>query len=270
MRGMGDAQATERCRLYDDLAYLWPIISPPEDYAAEAQAIRRLLQGTLGPERERPRLLELGAGGGHSLYHLKHWFEATAVDISEPMLANCRRLNPQVETHLGDMRELRLGRRFDAVIVHDAIDYMTNEIDARAALGTVAAHLNPGGVAIVAPTYLRETFVDHEVEQDFGSDERIQLTYFSYVHDPDPNDSSIELVLVYLIRDSATGQLDIEQDRHRCGLFDADFWAATMEEAGLAVQMRPATDDVNGEWIEDGREITLPYPWFVGIRGAER
>ena len=26
-------------RLYDDLAYLWPLLSPPEDYAAEAVAV---------------------------------------------------------------------------------------------------------------------------------------------------------------------------------------------------------------------------------------
>lgn len=261
-----EAREVRRCRLYQDLAYLWPMISPPEDYAAEARALARLLRRTLGPERERPRLVEFGAGGGHTLFHLQGLFECTAVDLSAPMLANCRRLNPGIPAHVGDMRQIRLGQRFDIVLIHDAIDYMTNEVDARAALATAAAHLNPGGVAVIAPTYLRETFVEHDVEQDFGSDEDRQLTYFSYVHDPNPNDSMFELIMIYLIRDAVTGKVRVEEDRHRCGLFDADFWARAMEETGFNLQMRPSTDAMGDDWIENGEEITLPYPWFVGVR----
>ena len=258
-------EASRRCRLYADLAYLWPIISPPEDYAAEARALTHLLRKSLGPQRERPRLVEFGAGGGHTLFHLQSLFECTAVDLSPAMLANCKRLNPDVPTHVGDMREVRLGQRFDIVLIHDAIDYMTNPVDARAAIATAAAHLNPGGVAVIAPTYLSESFVEHEVEQDFGSDEDRQLTYFSYVHDPNPDDSMFELIMVYLIRDAASGKVRVEEDRHRCGLFDADFWADAMTDAGFDIQLRPSTDEIDDQWIEDGEDVTLPYPWFVGV-----
>ena len=47
--------------LYDKLAYLWPVISPPEDYAEEASHWRTALRKHLGPGRHR--LLELGVGG---------------------------------------------------------------------------------------------------------------------------------------------------------------------------------------------------------------
>ena len=56
------------------------------------------------------------------------------------------------------MRTVRLGRTFDCVFVHDAVCYMTTEHDLRAAIATAAAHCRPGGVVLMAPDYVRETF----------------------------------------------------------------------------------------------------------------
>ena len=61
--------------------------------------------------------------------HLTGDVQATAVDISPQMLANSQALNPDVEHHVGDMRSVRLGRRFQAVLIHDAISYMLTEED---------------------------------------------------------------------------------------------------------------------------------------------
>ena len=103
-------------RLYNELAYLWPIISPPGEYAGEAAEWRRIIKGKLGPARHS--ILELGVGGGHILSHLTQAFQATAVDISTPMLELSRRLNPDVTHHQGDMRTGRMGILFDAVLIH--------------------------------------------------------------------------------------------------------------------------------------------------------
>ena len=151
--------ADGRNRLYGDLAFLWPLMSPPDEYRDEARYWRRALRDRLGPGRLR--ILDLGAGGGHNLHHLAGEFDATAVDLSEEMLAHSRRLNPGVAHHAGDMRTVRLGETFDAVLVHDAIAYMTTEADLRAVFATARAHLRPDGLLIVAPDYYAETFVSH-------------------------------------------------------------------------------------------------------------
>ena len=225
-------------RLYDDLAWLWPRMSPPEDYREEAAIVRRLIGDALGPPAGRRSLLELGAGGGHTLVHLADDFDALAVDLSEPMLDNCRALCPTVDTRVGDMRTVRLGRTFDAVLIHDAIDYMTSEADARAALATARAHLtpatSPGGVAIIAPTYLRETFHNHELETDQHVDDELALSYVSYVHDPDPADDVFELLLIYLIKQPPdVPDVRIEHDRHTCGLFSRHQWLSFLRDAGF-------------------------------------
>jgi SAM-dependent methyltransferase len=179
--------------------------------------------------RGRPRLLELGAGGGHLLAHLQVDFECTATDLSQTMLDNCARLVPGARRILGDMRTLRLEERFDVVLIHDAIDYMTTGDDVRAALATAGAHLGPGGVLLVAPTYTRDNFVDGDAEHD--ADPSANLTYLSYVHDPDTSDTEYELVLVYLIRDAETRAVDVTVDRHRCGFFLESQWLAFLKQA---------------------------------------
>src|SRR6476660_2771964 len=108
--------------MYDELAAWWPLLSPPDEYTDEATFFRQVLaQAGLPPE---PTLLELGCGGGNNALYLKHGFaHVTLTDISPQLLAVSRTLNPDCEHVEGDMRTLRLDRVFDAVFVHDAIEY---------------------------------------------------------------------------------------------------------------------------------------------------
>ena len=149
-------------RLYSDLAHLWPIISPPEEYMVEAQEWLDVIRGSLDAaptdRQSLPTLLELGCGGGHLLSHLTAHFITEAVDLSPQMLEISRQLNPQTLHHLGDMRDVRLGHAFDVVAIHDAINYMTTEDDLQAAIATAETHLNPGGVLLLAPDCVQETF----------------------------------------------------------------------------------------------------------------
>jgi len=64
----------------------------------------------------------------------------TLVDRSPEMLTVSRALNPDCEHIEGDMRTVRLGRVFDAVLIHDPIMYMTTEPDLRSAMATAFAH----------------------------------------------------------------------------------------------------------------------------------
>ena len=143
-------------QLYNSLADWWPVISPPSEYAEEAALYVEMIQGAArGPVRE---VLELGSGGGNNASHMKHAFAMTLVEPSDGMHHISRALNPECEHVPGDMRTVRLGRAFDAIFVHEAVMYMTTEDDLRAALTTVAIHLAPGGVALVAPDATTETF----------------------------------------------------------------------------------------------------------------
>src|SRR5919201_6339881 len=149
--GERDEMSDEQPRLYTELADWFSLLTAPADYAEEAAFFLRLFAEALGaPPRT---LLELGSGGGNMASHYKHEVQATLTDRSPRMLALSARLNPECEHVQGDMRTVRLGRVFDAVLVHDAVCYLTSEADLRQAMMTAFLHCRPGGTAIFAPDH---------------------------------------------------------------------------------------------------------------------
>ena len=209
-------------RLYYDLAYLWPIVSPPEDYAEEAEPWRAAIRSRLGPGRHR--ILELGAGGGHNLSRLTHDFEATAVDLSPYMLDHSRRLNPGVEHHVGDKRTVRLGSVFDAVVIHDAVSYMLTEDDLPATFATARAHLRPGGLLLVAPDLVRENFEDGMVLRrpirTPPNPGGVEVIVEERITRSDSPGSVIESMITYTICEG--GSRRVETDVHLTGLFSLE------------------------------------------------
>jgi hypothetical protein len=143
------------------------------------------------------------------------------------------------------MRTIRLNRKFDAVLIHDAIAYMLSEADLRAAIATAKAHLKNGGVLVMCPDWFRETFPDEFVSHKTQRRGNMSLTYIEYVHDPDPSDSLVEIVMFILIRED--GRLRIEHDRHTLGLFPRDTWLDLTREAGFTVETRPYVKADYGE-----------------------
>lgn len=233
-------------RLYSDLAYLWPLVSPPEDYAEEAGHWRDAIRARLGEGRHR--ILELGVGGGHNLSHLTSDFEATGVDLSPEMLEHSRRLNPDVEHHVGDMRTVRLEKVFDAVLIHDAVAYMLSEDDLRAAFATARAHLRPGGLLLVAPDLVAESFEEGRVLRwDIPPPSRPgapEVKVEERLTDPDPADTTIESWITYKINDESGRR--VETDLHVTGLFPLSTWVSLMEEAGFKTETLPLPGDGDG------------------------
>jgi len=214
--------------MYSELAPWWPLISPPEDYRQEAEFYCRVF---IKECSDHPRtVLELGSGGGHNACHLKHHFEMTLVDLSPEMLNGSRRLNPECEHLCGDMRSVNLDRLFDAVLVHDAIAYMTTETDLYQALATAFRHLRPGGVALFCPDFIKETFqpaTDHG-----GSDQGVRgIRYLEWMTDPDPDDTTYTVDFAYLIREK--GQVSVRQDQHILGLFTREIWLRGLTGTGF-------------------------------------
>ena len=119
------------------------------------------------------------------------------------MQALSRALNPECEHALGDMRDLRLGRTFDAVLVHDAVVYMTSEADLAAAARTAFVHTRPGGAALFAPDCLRDTFRER-AELLEGDDGARALRGVAWTWDPDPHDDTYIADYALLLRDGSS------------------------------------------------------------------
>ena len=216
-------------KLYHELADWWPLLSPPADYVEEAADLLGRLSGAAAPGAT---LLELGAGGGSLAFHLKGRFRLTLTDRVPAMLAVSRRINPEAEHLVGDMRTLRLDRTFDVVLIHDAIMYATDADAVRSALCTAAVHCRPGGVVAVIPDCTRETFVPATEHGGHDADDGRGLRYLEWSWDPDPDDDTC-LVDYALVLRHADGSVTLTHDRHVEGLFARGQWLAWLAEAGL-------------------------------------
>jgi SAM-dependent methyltransferase len=225
-------QDAPRHRFYGELAAWWPLISPPEDYEEEAAEVSSLLASSSVPVRE---VLELGSGGGHNAHHLKATFELTLVDLSDEMIDVSRRLNPECRHEQGDMRSVRLGRSFDAVFVHDAIDYMVTEDDLRRAIETAYAHCRPGGVAVFIPDDTRETFAASTSHGGHDGTDGRAVRYLEWSWDPDPHDTTTSTEYVFVLRD-LDGTVRTVHETHQLGLFGREDWLGLLAAAGFAAQ----------------------------------
>lgn len=238
--------------MYKELASWWHLLSSPEDYAEEAAFYREAIISNC---RAQPRtLLELGSGGGNNASHLKASFKITLVDLSPEMLAVSRSLNPECEHIQGDMRRVRLGREFDAVFIQDAIGYMGTENDLERAIETAFVHCRPGGVALFAPDYTRESF--RPATSHGGHDgEGKGMRYLEWIYDPDPADTTYTVDFTFLLRDGK--EIRCEYDRHICGLFGREDWLRVIKNARFNVRVVP----FEHSQIEPGTALI-----FLGIK----
>ncbi len=227
-------------RIYADLADWWPLISPPREYTAEAAYLAAILRRSGTRE-----VLDLGSGGGHVAVHLKNEFALTLIDISDQMLAVSAQLNPECEHRQGDMRTVRLGRQFDAVLVHDSIDYIVGTGDLRLVIQTAAAHCRPGGVALFVPDYVKDTFRELTGDGGGGVDADGRTASFSErTWDPDPADDWVQADYEFTLH-LADGDTRVISESHRLSAFSRATWLSLLTETGFeldpALEPRPAT-----------------------------
>lgn len=227
-------------QIYTSLTSWYYLLDPTEDHQEEAACYQEALDSALpaGPAT----LLDLGAGAGNNAYHLKARFDCTLTDLSEPMLALSRALNPDCEHLQGDMRSLRLGRTFDAVLVHDAVMYLTTEDDLRACIQTAFVHTRPGGAALFAPDSTRETFVEQTnlYEQDDPATGR-SLRTVEWSWDPGHSPNVVAAEYIFAMRD-ADG-VRVVHDHHDEGVFPHATWLRLLTEAGYTVSMAERRDE---------------------------
>ena len=240
----------EKNRLYNDLAWLWPLWEANEDYNQETEYFSELIKQYARINVKT--LLDVGCGGGKHAFHFKRQFSVTGIDISEAMLSQAKKLNPECTFHSKDMRNFDLKTEFDAVFLNDSIAYMTSGKDFNKVFKNAYRNLITGGVMICVAETHKENFTQNQTSVSTSKVEDVEVTFIENSYDPDPEDTTYEATFIYMIRKH--GKLQIEHDSHIVGLFPLDTWRETIKENGF--------DLYEVEWKID----KVVYPLFVGIK----
>jgi SAM-dependent methyltransferase len=243
-------------RLYKDLSWLWPIVSPADDYVEETEFFSSLIKEY--SEIQVKSLLNLGCGGGQYDYTLKKYFKVTGIDSNETMLTLAHNLNPEVAYYTGDMRNLRIEGQFEAVTIFDSVNSMLTEGDLAAAFTTAYIYLKPGGVLLTMAEVTRENFKQNRMSSSSHVNGDMDITFVRNYHDLNPASSIYEAAFIFLIRQG--GRLKIENDRHLLGIFRTNIWLELLRKTGFTV--------VQKEFAKPGSEIE-PFPLFICSKPAD-
>lgn len=140
-------------RVFDAYARYYDLFYSDKDYASESEYVAEHILRQL-PQANR--ILELGCGtGAHAEYLARMGYTVYGVDISEVMLdrAEARKSSlpdevaARLSFGLGDVRDVRIGEYFDAVIsMFHVMSYQTSNSDLEAIFETASIHLQKGGL----------------------------------------------------------------------------------------------------------------------------
>lgn len=235
-------------RLYTELAPWWPLLSPPDAYAEDAQLVYALLEQALG--RAPRSLLELGCGSGTLASHLPGAVELHLNDLSADMLQVAAQRNPGANTHCADLRALRLPHTVDAVLIHDALMYLESEDDLLAALHTAAAHLEPGGVVLLMPDFVEETFYPGTDAGggDHPSGRAVRLLEWR----TEASGGRFEVHMSLLLRDT-DGSVRAIHEPHTMFVYPFETWFKTLNQTGFS----PTPVNTGGELASGVGELVL-------------
>lgn len=236
----------EKKSIYYDLAWTQPVLSSFKDYEEEVTYICRLIKDH---SKKPPKtLLHLGCGAGMHDYTFKKHFTVTGVDLSEGMLEVAKRNNPEITYIPGDMRNVKLKRRYDVVTIPDSIGYMITEEDLKKTLHTANDHLKPGGVLLII-THTREEFRENNFVYT-GSKDDIAITVFEHNYIPDKAGTTYKAVFIYLIRQK--GIVNIYNDCHTIGMYPIDTWMQLFNDIGCEVKRTELNDLYDPYLMGDG------------------
>jgi hypothetical protein len=104
-----------------------------------------------------------------------------------------------------------------------------------AAFATARAHLDPGGVLIVLPDCVAETF-EPRVQtggHDANDGSARGLRYIAWDHPPKSGTNVHDLDFAIMLR-VADGSVEVFHDRHKIGLFPRAEWQEAIVSAGFA------------------------------------
>jgi SAM-dependent methyltransferase len=209
-------------RVFDGYARYYDLLYRDKDYAAEARHVHDIIQ------RHSPgaqSILELGCGtGAHAVHLASMGYAIHGVDRSHEMLTAANRrlkdasddIAPRIRFSPGDIRQVRLDDRFDAVIaLFHVISYLPANDDLRAAFTTARCHLDADGIFLFDCWYGPAVLTDPpavRVKRMEDDDTSVVRIAEPVMH---PNKNLVDVNYQVFISEKPRSQFDVLKESHR-------------------------------------------------------
>ena len=223
-------------KVFDAYSEYYDQLYQDKDYAAEVRYVSSHIErfGNGGKS-----LLELGCGtGNHARLFAAEGYRVTAVDSAAGMVEQARRKDPgsPVDFRLGDVRDLRIGKQYDAVVaLFHVASYQTTNDDIRSFFETAFIHLAAGGLFIFDFWYGPAVLTQRpEVRVKRIENERIRVVRIA---EPEMDSDRNSVVVKYevLIEDKPTRELSRFHEDHTMRYFFEPEVSLLLAEHGIRV-----------------------------------
>lgn len=215
--------------MFTKSAEIYDRIYSIKDYGEAARRVRDIVRAECPGARS---LLDVGCGTGMHLSHLSDAYAVAGLDISEDLLAVARGRCPGAPFHAGDMADFDLGDTYDVVIcLFSAIGYVKTASRLRAALRSMAAHTNPGGLVLVEPWFTPESFWPDHLTANFLDEEDLKVAWM-YVQ---RKKGALSILDIHYMVGTQDG-IGTFTETHEIGLFSQAEYEDAFREAGLEVE----------------------------------
>jgi SAM-dependent methyltransferase len=224
--------------MFDRSAHLYDLVYSFKDYAGESAWVRNAIR-TRAPEARR--LLDVACGTGKHLDHFRHEFDCQGLDLN-PAFVELAKRRTGVRVHGASMDSFDIGERFDAVVcLFSSIGYTH---DLPGAIGSMARHLNPGGVLIVEPWLRPDQWVAGHVQvldQEADGIRLIRMTTSEL-------DGSQSILEMHYLVGSPVG-IEHLSETHRLTLFTLAEYESAFLTSDLTFEFHPDGPNDRGAMI---------------------
>ena len=218
--------------MYHDAA-IYDALYDYKDYRAEAEQLIAMIDARRPGART---LLDVACGTGRHVEHFKNRFDVQGFDLNEDLLVAARERNPEAVFHQGDMRDLDLGRRFDAVTcLFSAIGHLGSVEELQRSAATFSRHLEPGGLLLIEPWITPEKWrSEREPHAQFVDrpDLKIARIHLSELH------GRVAVMDMHHLVGTPEGVRHLVE-RLETFLFSHEEYLEAFERAGLTVEFDP-------------------------------
>lgn len=198
--------------VFADYSRYYDLLYGDKDDAAETAYVHALLRqhGVAAGE-----LLEFGSGTGrHGRQLAARGYAVHGIERSAEMVARARQ-EDGFTCEIGDVRHVRLGRRFSAVLaLFHVVSYQIGNADVRAVFARAAEHLEAGGLFVFDVWYTPAVLAQRpSVRVKRVSGPGIEVTRIA---EPAlyPNENRVDVHYTIFARDTASGRVDVLKEAH--------------------------------------------------------
>lgn len=138
--------------IFRDYAYFYDALYEDKNYKKECQFLEKIFEEYASGKIRT--ILDLGCGtGGHTLILAEKGYKVAGIDLSEEMLEISRKKARKGELNIefieGDIRNIELGQKFDAVIsMFAVVSYQITNEDLISTFKVALKHLKKNGLFI--------------------------------------------------------------------------------------------------------------------------